>query len=127
MIRSVYLGEEDGDKSGLLRLLEVLLDTKKDHAEKKLILEDEYSIEMTSKFDEKVMEMCNLSDGVWNKGYNEGVERGIVQGIAQGKIQERLDMIRNLMRSLGLSADEAMETLCIPKNEWEKYRPSLQN
>ena len=136
---TVYLGEEDGDKNGLLRLLEVLLDAKKDHAEKKRILEDEYNIEMTSKFDEEVMEMCNLSDGVWTKGYNEGeakgmaqgiaqgMAQGIAQGIAQGKIQERLDMIRNLMRSLGLSADKAMETLCIPKTEWDRYRPSLQN
>ena len=136
---TVYLGEEDGDKNGLLRLLEVLLDAKKDHAEKKRILQDEYNIEMTSKFDEEVMEMCNLSDGVWNKGYNEGVESGIVQGmaqgiaqgmaqgIAQGIAQNKLEMIRNLMRSLGFSADKAMETLCIPKNEWEQYRPSLQS
>lgn len=126
----VYLGkEEDGDKNGLLRLLEVLFSREKDHTEKKRILHDEYNIEMTSKLDEEVTEMCNLSDGIWTNAYNEGIEQGIEQGMEQGMKQGeakgRLEMVKNLMRSLSLTAEKALETLCIPKNEWDNYLPKL--
>lgn len=122
----IYLGEESNTKNKLLRLLEVLLSGSKDYTEKKRVL-DEYEIETTSKFNEEVMAMCNLSDGIWNNGYNEGVERGIAQGMERGAIKGRLEMIKNLMHSLGFSAEKAMETLRIPKSEWGTYLPILAN
>ena len=97
------------------------------------ILQDEYNIEMTSKFDEEVMEMCNLSDGVWNKGYNEGVECGIAQGMAQGmaegetrgKFEGLLEAVRSLMANMGASAENALSMIGIPQSEWGTYLPKL--
>ena len=61
------------------------------------------------------------------QGMQQGIQQGMVQGMQQGKAQERLEMIRNLMHSLGFSAEKAMETLCIPKSEWDQCLPRLQN
>lgn len=60
--------EEDTTEHELLRLLDVLLSSDKKAKEKKEILESEFNIPMTEKMEEEVEQMCNLSDGVENKG-----------------------------------------------------------
>ena len=55
------------------------------------------------------------------------MEEKFEQGVRQGKAQERLEMIRNLMHSLGFSAEKAMEVLCIPKGEWDQCLMRLQS
>lgn len=76
----VCLGENDEDtESDLLRLLDVLLSSEKNAKEKKEILENEFQIPMTEKMEEEVEHMCNLSDGVEQKGIQKGIEIGIEQ------------------------------------------------
>jgi len=53
--------------------------------------------------------MCNLSDGV--------EERGIAKGT--------LRSIRNLMETLQLTAEQAIDALKIPEEEREKYMKML--
>ena len=97
------------------------------------ILQDEYNIEMTSKFNEEVMEMCNLSDGVWNKGYNEGETKGRAEGRAEGEAKGRmegiaeglLEAVRNLMVNMGASAEKALSLIGIPQSEWGTYLSKL--
>ena len=51
-----------------MRLLEVLLSSERDADEKKRILQDDFSIEMTKTLEREVSTMCNLSKGVEEKG-----------------------------------------------------------
>ena len=66
---------------------------------------------MKKKFESEVSTMCNLSDGV--------EERGIAKGT--------LRSIRNLMETLQLTAEQAIDALKIPEEEREKYMKMLEN
>ena len=66
--------------------------------------------------------MCNLSQGVEEKGRI----KGNVEGRAEGKAEERLSAIRNLMASMGWSAEQAMEVLRVPEAERQKCAVQIQ-
>ena len=50
--------------------------------------------------------MCNYSDFVWNRGKQEGTIQALV----------------NLMASLKLTIDQALQALKLPESEWDEYR-----
>ena len=80
----ICLGKnEEAAENELLYLLDVLLSSEKRAKEKKEILENRFQIPMTEKFETEVEYMCNLSDGVEQKGIQKGIEIGIEQGIEQ--------------------------------------------
>lgn len=70
--------DEDGTENELLRLLDVLLSSEKKAKEKKEILEKEFHIPMTERIEEEVEHMCNLSDGVENKGIQQGIRLTVI-------------------------------------------------
>lgn len=114
----VCVGDGD-DKSehapGILRLLEVLLSSKQSPEDKKQILESEFAIKMTEEFDKEVSDMCNLSKGVEERGIRIGMQQAI------------LNSIQNLMETLNLESDKAMDALRIPNEDRCEYRRMLKN
>ena len=56
----------------LHRLLGVILSDKLDAGKKKHILETEFHIPMTETIDRRLDEMCNLSEGIYQKGISQG-------------------------------------------------------
>ncbi len=82
----ICLGKpEDDNYIGILKLLEVLLSSERDPSEKKKILQEDFSIQMTKQLEDEVSVMCNLSEGLEQRGIAKGFAQGMVQGIAQGK------------------------------------------
>ena len=98
--------------------MEVLLSSEREAKEKKEILQNDFSIEMTKTLESEVSIMCNLSKGVEEKGIQKGIEKGIEQGL--------LLSIKNLMETMGWSVEQAMEGLKIPKEEKSKYLDELK-
>ena len=92
------------------KLLEVLLSSERGTKEKKKILQEEFGIRMTQELEREVSEMCNLSDGVEQKGIAKGITASI----------------RNLMESMGWSIELAMDALQIPTEERQTYANMLQ-
>ena len=97
-----------------MKLLEVLFSSKRGAEEKKQILQQDYNIPMTKKLEGEVAEMCNLSEGI--------EQRGIQKGRLEGQLETRQEAIQNLMRNLKFSIEQAMTALGIPETEWETYR-----
>ena len=92
----ICLGKsEDDTEHELLRLLDVLLSSDKKAEEKKIILENEFQIPMTETLEEEVEFMCNLSDGVEQKGIQKGIE------------QEKRQTVINM-----LNENESIEKIC---------------
>ena len=58
-------------------------------------------------------EVCNLSKGVEEKGIAIGIEQGILKSI------------ENLMETLKLSAEQAMDALKVPEADKPKYASKL--
>ena len=116
----ICLGDED-DKNygGLLKFLEVLLSEEKSPETKKEILETEFEVPMTQTLESEVRYMCNLSQGV--------AERAMEKGVAQGENRAMLTAIRNLMETLGVTSDKAMDALKVPEADRAKYKEQLRS
>ena len=122
----ICLGDSDDNSPGILKLLEVLLSSNRKPDEKKQILQDEFSISMTRELNQEVIRMCNLSDGVEQKGIEKGIKQGIQQGLKQGQDSALLDSIQNLMKNLKFSAIQAMDVLDIPEEKRHEYSIILE-
>ena len=59
------------------------------------------------------------------KAHDAGIEEGIEKGIEKGVEKGVASSIRSMMSKLKLSAEEAMDTLDIPKSERSKYMTML--
>lgn len=106
-------GESAEADSGILKLLEVLLSSEREADEKKKILQEEFFIEMDKTFESEVQLMCNLSKGVEEKGIQKGIQEGVILSL------------RNLMKSMKWTKEQAMEALGIPEAEREEYTKAL--
>ena len=90
--------------SGLLKLLDVLLSDKIKADEKKKILENEYNIKMTKSIEREVLGMCNISDGV----YERGRLSGIVDMCKEFGVSF-IDTVKKIAADFNLSEQEAEE------------------
>ena len=63
--------------------------------------------------DDEVINVCRAWENSLNKAKTESE--------AKGKDSERLNSIRNVMKSLNVTVNRAMEILCIPADEQKKY------
>ena len=57
--------------------------------------------------------------------YNAGREKGRAEGRNEGLDEARLESIKNVMRGLKYSAQQAMDLLRIPVGEQPKYAAKL--
>ena len=90
----IYLGTDDSSNK-LVRFLKLLFrDTEKSAAEKKKLLEEEFNLDISSDMEKEMNTMCNLSEGIFERGIVQGIERGIEQGIEQGESGMILSMLK---------------------------------
>ena len=79
---------------------------------------------MVTLFDqEKVMEIHDYH--VAEAARKDGIQRGRAEGHAEGRIEGTLSSIRNLMETLGLPIEAAMNALKVPEDERSKYASML--
>ena len=101
---------------GLLRLLNlVLVDNDLKQQEKKNKLAEEFSIKMTPRLERGVQEMCNLSEGIEQRGIEKGIEKGIAQGREQmvnenviGMLKEKIS-VEMIARITNLTVEQVKE------------------
>ena len=65
--------------------------------------------------------MCEAVEKYGSKQYDSGKDAGRLEGKLEGKLEGRLDSIRALMKNLKMTAEQAMESIGIPKSEYQKY------
>ena len=110
----IGLGKPGQDNyEGIIRLLEVLLSSRRGVEEKKHILSEEFKIKMTAELESEVALMCNLSQGVENIGFEKGVEKAT------------LDALRNIMESFKVTLEQAMDVMKVPEAERQEYAKLL--
>ncbi len=105
--------EEPGaDK--LLRMLGVLLSGKMKENEKRDILTNEYNIPMTREVEKEVTAMCNLSQGIEDRG------------IQIGRQETHIDLYWSMLNEHHWTSKEALDFLKIPVNERESFLKEAQ-
>lgn len=127
-VTRICLGDAEGENyHGLIKLLDVLLSERYSVENKRQILEHEFDIRMSVKLERELMGMCDLSEGVLQRGYERGIragirdglQQGIQQGIRQSEKTGAFALISSLKR-FGVSEEQIREELI--RNEYgEKY------
>lgn len=109
--------DDDRENQGILKMLKVLLDGKMETRRKKNILENEFKIRLTQEEEDEVENMCNLSFGL--------IEEGLELGIKQGTINGKIESIRNIMITLNLTVEQALDAVQISEEERDMYKEMI--
>ena len=124
----VCLGDEklteqiESDYKPLLKMLEVLFSQNRPALEKKQIMENDFGIEFNERIEKEAETLCNLSEGVYEKGFTAGALQGMQQGMQQG----RTETFYNLVRLGYLSIPQALEQLNISEEEFLRKMKEYQ-
>ncbi|MBU9107958.1 hypothetical protein KTG08_18240 [[Clostridium] innocuum] len=85
---------------------------------------------MEKEIDKEVMDMCNFSDFIEQrgieKGLEQGLEKGLLQGKAEGKVETTLLYVKKLMQRINVSAVDAMNMLDVEDDIRPAILQSLQ-
>ena len=57
----------------------------------------------------------------YNEGVQQGIQQGVQQGVQQGTYNSRTEALKNIMKNLKLTAEQAMDAMGIPQEERGKY------
>ena len=96
--------------------------SEKTAEEKTKVLSEEFAITMTEILEGGIYDMCNLSKGVEQKGFQRGIEQGIQQEREAGTLRS----IQNLMDTLHLTAEQAMDALKVDTAKRSIYVEKLK-
>ena len=89
-------------------------------------LSEEFYIDMTEEIDQEVSRMCNLSEGIFEKGIQAGIARGMETGMAAGEAIGRMNALFDLVRNGTLTMSVAAEAAAMEPSEFERqYNESL--
>jgi hypothetical protein len=104
---------EKGGEYELHRLLAALFSDTIKTGDKLEIMKKEYGIPITEKIEEEVNYMCNLGQGIYERGEESGKARGVKIGENRGKIKV-------YAYEMNLSAEEIAAKLGMKKEDVEK-------
>lgn len=71
--------------------------------------------------DKEVMNMCNFSDFIEQRGIEQGLLKGKAEGKTEGKVETTLLHVKKLVQRINVSAIDAMNILDVE----EDIRPSI--
>ena len=105
----LYIGNhKPGDK--LLNMLLLIFKENLTTKEKTKKLKDEYDLSISGEMGEEMDTMCNLSEGIYERGIRYGEKRGIAMGEKRGEV-------RGLIRGEKSGAERAMKLVQILLSE----------
>lgn len=110
---------DDGEYTGVARMLGVLFSERMSASEKKVVLHDKFGLEMSRELKGGVSDMGSFGEVLVRNALERGERKGREQGVEQGMEQGVLMLVRNFMASTGAEPAEAMDVLGVP----EEMRP----
>ena len=99
--------------NNIIKLMSVIFSDIIKAETKKKILQKDFGIPMTNEIEREVTEMCNLSDGIEEKGLKKGVDI------------TRIEVIKKLMKKYNQSLEEALDFMDLTEKEKKHYRHIL--
>ena len=69
--------------------------------------------------------MDNFSKQIYEAGINDGRAEGKAEGLAEGKAEGKAESIKNLMSTMNVSIDQAMDILKTPPKEHQYLKDLL--
>ena len=119
-----FSNTDPDNQTEMVKLLNALLIDDKKLAERKKILEDEFSIPMTE-ISEEMDKMGSLSEAIAQQNREEGREE-MRQEMQQKMQNQMLGIVRSVMNSCKISAKDAMKRMGLPDSDHDLYLKLLQ-
>lgn len=116
--------DKNCSESSIPPLLDALLSKTMETEERLRIIRDGYGIS-DSGIEREVHRMGSLGMQMVLEALQEGENKGLKKGLSQGRASSLLDSISSLMRTLGLSREQAMDALEVPKADRPRYNALL--
>lgn len=105
----IRLSKKENAESGneLIKMLTVLLSDTMDVETKKAKLQNEHGMRMTQKLERRLRSMCNLSEGILERGIEIGLERGQEIGkeigVTLGEMRTKCQTVRNAYKYMSIT------------------------
>ena len=116
-------GEKSSDNA--IRLLSKMFSVERTYEEKLMALTDEFQISVTKEISREVLNMCNLSTGVYNKGIavglREGRQEGWQEGLQEGRMEQARETAYELYDEDGFSPEKIAKRLKVRVDTVEKW------
>ena len=80
-----------------IRLLSKMFSLEMGYEAKIDALQNEFKISVSREIEEEVLNVCNLSQGVYNKGYDSGYDSGFDSGVSAGELKKAKEMAYRLL------------------------------
>lgn len=120
----IYVNSAVKDGSKVSELMELFVDLKAYNKDEFPVVSETKKIYKET--EEGVQTMCEITEKLYKKGKKLGFAEGEASGIAKGETKGFLKSIKNLVDSLGFTAEKAMDVLKIPVNERSIYFEKLK-
>lgn len=65
--------------------------------------------------------MCQIMEEIREEGVIEGMAKGLTRGKAEGRAESKVESIINLMESMDIPMERAMDILKVPAHERQMY------
>lgn len=115
---AIMIALGDIEKSdGILRLLNTIL-LKNNSSEIERILTEDYRISVSNELKEDIDNMCNLSEGL--------IEKGIEKGRLEGGLEKTVLLLRNLMESMKISLEQAAQLLKVSEEDIDMCKKLIE-
>jgi predicted transposase/invertase (TIGR01784 family) len=115
----------ENEKSEILRLLRIVLSEYISTDKRKNILNNDFDIDDKYDLGEEMNCMCNLGEGIRERAMSAGIEKGIEKGISTGKELTQLENIKNLMKNLKITFEEAATALGLSDADKERLAAKI--
>ena len=101
--------EKERSDVKIIKLLDVLLSENRAPEEKKKILSEEFDIPYTEEIEQEVLNMCNLSQGIYEKGYDTGrIQEAVVIYREELNLSDG-EIIKKLQKKFQITEEQARE------------------
>lgn len=116
-VTTVHIGDDE-PKDRLLRFLQLIFLHQTTEQQKVEQMRKEFGIDVQDDTRKGLEDMCNLSSGLKERaraeGEARGEARGEVLGEARGTEKTWVASVRNLMKSMKMTAQQAVEAVAVP-------------
>lgn len=127
-VTTVHIGDDKPDDE-LLRFLQLVFIEQLTEQQKVEQLRSQFGIEINDDTRKELSKMCNLSSGLKERaeahGKAIGEAIGEARGEARGEEKTWVKSVRNLMESMQLTAQQAIDAVAVPANLRQKVLEQL--
>ena len=95
----------------LINLLRLIFKEDLTATEKTERLIRDYDLQLTEEMGEELNIMCNLSEGIEERGIARGIARGRAEGKAEGRAEGRAEATEKIVRNLLAAKDMTYERI----------------